>query len=80
MPEKMLGQLAFEAYVDAVGGETFDGKPIPGWEDLSGDGGRTRAAWQDAANAVVSRVAVENGAVVRVDAPAVPDENREIPG
>ncbi len=78
MPAKMLGQIAFEAYVNAVGGQTYDGQPIPGWEDLSGDGDKTRAAWQHAANAVLTEAdhrwtEAQNG--VYAD-----EARREIPG
>ena len=33
--EKTIGQLAFEAYVEQVGGVTYDKKPIPTWTALS---------------------------------------------
>lgn len=29
-----LGRIAFEAYVSAVNGVTYDNKPIPKWDDL----------------------------------------------
>lgn len=46
---KSLGQLAFEAYCEAVGGETFDGKPIPGWDELHGDRLKVQGGWHAAA-------------------------------
>lgn len=46
--EKILGQVAFEAYTKEKGGTTHDGKPIPPWEDL---GDAVRGAWQAAGEA-----------------------------
>lgn len=45
---KALGQVAFEAYNAAVGGLTWDGKPIPGWDQITD---KIRAAWNTAARA-----------------------------
>lgn len=36
------GQRAFEAYAAFTGGQTYDGKPIPNWPDLSP---KIRDAW-----------------------------------
>lgn len=47
-----LGRMAFEAYREAVGGLTFDGKPIPGWDDLHGDRAKVQAGWEAAADKV----------------------------
>lgn len=47
-----LGQVAFEAYRAAVGGQTFDGKPIPGWDELHGDRLKVQGGWEAAAQAV----------------------------
>lgn len=44
-----LGQIAFEAYGKATGGKTYDGKPIPHWNDISAP---VRNAWEAAAKAV----------------------------
>lgn len=50
---KSLGQIAFEAYNASKGGLTWDGKPIPPWDELSGDKAAVQAAWQVAAEAVI---------------------------
>lgn len=50
-----LGQTAFEAYKRQVGGVTYDGKPIPDWENLTG-GDKMRAAWEEAAQEVKAKV------------------------
>lgn len=53
--EKTLGQVAFEAYNDAKGGLTYDGKPIPSWDTLTDEVGLSvRAAWEAAAVAATS--------------------------
>lgn len=45
-----LGETAWNAYRDAVGGTTYDDRPLPEWSDL---GDRQRAGWEAAASAVV---------------------------
>jgi hypothetical protein len=47
---KTLGKVAFEAYVSRVGGETYDKKPIPEWQNLSES---VKDGWEAAAAAVV---------------------------
>jgi len=37
-----LGQLAYHAYGEIVGGRTHDGRPLPTWDEL---GDRIRGAW-----------------------------------
>lgn len=41
-----LGQLAYLAYSEAVGGTTHDGRPMPAWEDL---GEKIQGGWIAAA-------------------------------
>lgn len=50
--DKSLGQVAFEAYRVAVSGQTFDGKPIPGWDELHGDRLKVQGGWEAAAQAI----------------------------
>lgn len=52
-PPKSPGQIAFEAYNESKGGLTYDGKPIPPWDELSGDKAAVHRAWEAAANALV---------------------------
>ena len=40
---KTTGQTAFEAYAEAKGGTTYDGKKIPGWNDLDEGDSRGRS-------------------------------------
>lgn len=47
-----MGRVAFEAYCAAVGGKTFDGKPIPGWDELHGDRLKVQGGWEAAAKVV----------------------------
>ena len=49
MSEKTIGQVAFEAYNESKGGLTYDGKPIPPWDELSGDKAAVHRAWEAAA-------------------------------
>lgn len=46
--EPDYGRLAWDAYAKAVGGITFDGKPLPEWKDL---GERQKNGWGKAAEA-----------------------------
>lgn len=46
---RSLGQIAFDAYTESKRGTTFDGRPIPAWQDL---GDEVRNAWSAAAQAV----------------------------
>ena len=48
-----LGSIAYKAYNEAKGGLTYDGKPIPSWEDLPNKPGgpEVMAAWEAAAKA-----------------------------
>jgi hypothetical protein len=57
---KTVGQVAFEAYQVSKGGLTYDGKPIPPWESLTGEAGEAvKLAWECAAEAAI--VAVHDG-------------------
>jgi hypothetical protein len=51
-----LAQIAFEAYGNYTEGVTFDGRPIPPWEEL---GDSIRAAWEAAAEAVAAEVELD---------------------
>lgn len=50
------GRAAFEAYNVAVGGLTWDGKPIPGWEVVTD---KVREGWRVAAMAAVDAAVFE---------------------
>jgi hypothetical protein len=50
---ELMGKIAFDAYAEAVGGKTYDGKPIPKWDDLSIN---IQQAWNKAAWAVMDEV------------------------
>ena len=54
-------KIGYEAYRAASGGTTFDGRPMPTWEELEQlpHGARTRRLWADAAEAIVAK-AVEH--------------------
>ena len=44
------GIIAWEAYAKAVGGKTFDGKPLPEWKSL---GPLQQDGWRAAAEAAI---------------------------
>lgn len=46
------GEIAFTAYREAAGGQTYDGKSIPQWSEL---GDHVRDYWEIAALAVLRR-------------------------
>ena len=52
----VAGRRAFETYNAAVGGVTWDGKPIPGWDAVTD---KVRDGWRMAA------LAVEKGQTIR---------------
>jgi hypothetical protein len=63
--EKSLGQIAYEAYAEHVGGLTYDGKPMPAWDEESVReefyksftlSDKTRRAWDASAYAVAEEL------------------------
>ena len=65
-PRIDLGRIAFESYRASCAGLTYDGKPIPEWDNLDGDREATQQAWQAAGSAVAQTIAHEFVAQVRV--------------
>ena len=51
-----LGRVAYEAYGESVGWTTFQGDPMPAWEEQND---RLKQAWKSAARAVERRVRKE---------------------
>lgn len=49
-----LAQSAYEAYCKQAGGKTFDGKPLPTYEEL---GAERQACWEAAAQQIVAEIA-----------------------
>jgi hypothetical protein len=54
-----LGQIAYLAYSDAVGGTTHDGRPMPAWEDL---GETVQGGWTAAAASAIDHAAGDQAA------------------
>lgn len=54
--EKEMGKLAYEAYVESVGGVAFNGDKLPAFEDVPL---KINVAWIAAARAVASAVRSE---------------------
>lgn len=67
--EKSWGQTNFDAYNEAAGGLTHDGKPIPTWDKLTD---QVRANWEAGAKAVACRYWLD---VIGQD-PRVPDPEK----
>lgn len=51
---EQLAESAYNAYRKQAGGETFDGKPLPAYEDLGSD---RRACWVEAVRQVAAEIA-----------------------
>lgn len=56
---KSLGQIGYEAYGEKAGAhgpwKTFDGRPMPKWEELSGEAGElTKTRWEEAAREIAA--------------------------
>lgn len=53
--ERSLGQVGYDAYGKTADWKTFDGRPMPTWEQLGATeaGRETRRRWEVAANAVL---------------------------
>lgn len=49
-----LAKLGFEAYGKSTGGLTWDGKPIPPWENV---GEKVQAAWKAATKVIAETTA-----------------------
>jgi hypothetical protein len=65
-PDKNLGQIAYEAYGEAVGHKNYQGNPMPNWYALPA---AINQAWRAAAWAVV----IENADRERVAAQETED-------
>jgi hypothetical protein len=50
-----MGRVNYAAYCVAVGGTTWDGRPVPTWDNLTD---RIRDAWESGAHAVAGLVSV----------------------
>jgi hypothetical protein len=51
---KSPGQIGYEAYAQSTGGKTWDGKPMPTWEQVLASGTKVAGAWEAAAQAILS--------------------------
>jgi hypothetical protein len=49
-------QVGYEAYAESTGGKTFDGRPIPPWEEAIAQRPHVGAAWRAAADAIAATV------------------------
>lgn len=56
MSTEELTEVAWSAYVKAVGGKSYNGDPLPTWPELARDHGKEKIvnAWRSAVEAVVA--------------------------
>ena len=59
-----LGQIAYLAYSEAVGGTTHDGRPMPAWDDL---GEKVQGGWIAAAASVADHAASDQAAAAEAE-------------
>ncbi len=64
-------KIGYEAYREASGGTTFDGRPMPTWEELGQlpHGARTRRLWGEAAAAMISNFVRHPAATIQIEVP-----------
>lgn len=62
---KTLGQIGYESYGEAAGMKTFDGRPMPTWEDLqkTETGLETCRRWHVSAGAISAAVLADRGSL-----------------
>ena len=53
MTTEEYAKIAFEAYSESTGGKTYDGKPIPKWNELPE---HVQRAWSAAAAAIINKL------------------------
>jgi len=51
-----LGKIAYDAYVESVGGKSVRGEPLPTWEEQLESKPEVARAWKAAAIAVVDEL------------------------
>ncbi len=49
---KSSGQVGYEAYMASTGGKTWDGKPMPTWDEIKARTPHVAMAWEAAAQAI----------------------------
>lgn len=62
MNARTPGQIAFDAYGEAAGWKTFDGRPMPRWDEPLPHMVETRRRWEVAAEAVISAITAKEPA------------------
>ena len=45
-------QIAWDTYKKSVGGKSFNGDPLPGWDEVCENNPRIANAWRDVAKAL----------------------------
>ncbi len=50
---KTYGQIGYERYARSTGGKTWDGKPMPTWDQILERTPHVARAWEDAAHEII---------------------------
>jgi hypothetical protein len=67
MTDTHIAKLMWDAYAIQAGGKTFDGKPLPTWDELGED---RQSCWVAAASVTASRIEMLEAALQRANATA----------
>jgi hypothetical protein len=75
MTDTHIAKLMWDAYAIQAGGKTFDGKPLPTWDEL---GAERQSCWVAAASVTASRIEKLEAALRKIkdlhDQPGPEDE------
>lgn len=63
MTDTHIAKLMWDAYAIQAGGKTFDGKPLPTWDEL---GAERQSCWVAAASVTASRIEKLEAALRRI--------------
>ena len=74
MTDTNIAKLMWDAYAIQAGGKTFDGKPLPAWDELSKD---RQSCWVAAASVTADRIEKLEAALRLIAANACCDSCRE---
>ena len=70
MTDTHIAKLMWDAYAIQAGGKTFDGKPLPTWDELGED---RQSCWVAAASVTASRIEKLEAALREITWIATPD-------
>lgn len=56
-----LGEIAYNAYCEAVGWVSFKGDPLPHFNQMRTENPKIASAWEKAGDAVARQISIETG-------------------